>query len=77
MPMTSIAETGQLFKANKLKDAERLLRRAIEVMPDDKVSKERLAECFVRRNDVGRTVSCCGRPAKRWRQAGSRTLSEH
>ncbi|MUN39365.1 aspartyl protease family protein [Actinomadura litoris] len=42
--------------SNGFADAERFLTRAVDLAPGDSASKERLADCFVRQDQLGRAV---------------------
>ncbi|WP_329086585.1 aspartyl protease family protein [Actinomadura citrea] len=53
----ALAGRGRIaLLANDFRHAERFLSRAIELAPDDAFSKRRLAECFVRQDQVRRAV---------------------
>ncbi|HEY1174712.1 MAG TPA: tetratricopeptide repeat protein [Phytomonospora sp.] len=61
------AQVGQIaLLSNRFRDAEEHLSRAITVDPGDQVSRQRLAECFVRQDRHGRAIPllrATGRPA--------------
>lgn len=53
----ALAGRGRIaLLSNDFRDAERFLSKAIELAPDDRLSKRQLAECFVRQDQVARAA---------------------